>query len=88
MPSKAKKADFVKAPNVQLANPDYAALHSVPHGHLGWGFDVNGCLSLHRTRIVHNKLKHHWVYVERRAVEVKVELDEDCQIVEDPNGSK
>ena len=60
-----RKADFVEAPDVELINPDYAALHSVPPGQMGWGFDKDGCLSLHKTIIQKNKLKHIFAYVKR-----------------------
>ncbi|KAF3044759.1 hypothetical protein E8E12_010343 [Didymella heteroderae] len=58
-----RKADFVKASDVELSNPDFAALHSVPPGHMGWGFDALGCLSLHKTVIQKNRLKHVFAYV-------------------------
>lgn len=83
----ARKTAFVQAPKVKLANPDFAALHSVPHGHMGWGFDKDGCLSLHLTKIENNRLKHLYIYVESKVVEgVKVE-DDECRIVDDPNGA-
>jgi hypothetical protein len=63
-----KKADFVKAPDVKLTNPDFAGLHSVPPGHMGWGFDALGCLSLHETSIYNNRLKHAFAYVGRKEV--------------------
>lgn len=63
-----RKADFVKAPDVELVNPDFAGLHSVPPGHMGWGFDALGCLSLHKTVIHKNRLKHTFAYVDRREV--------------------
>ncbi|KAF3049479.1 hypothetical protein E8E11_010287 [Didymella keratinophila] len=69
-----RKADFVKAPDVELINPDFAALHSVPPGHMGWGFDALGCLSLHKTIILKNKLKHAFAYVQRKDV-ISVTID-------------
>ncbi|KAH6629833.1 hypothetical protein C7974DRAFT_395318 [Boeremia exigua] len=83
-PSKTSK--FVKAPEVDLANPQFAALHSVPPGQMGWGFDSFGCISLHLTVLQENKLKHFSIYVERKAViAVKAEADDDCLIVDNPN---
>ncbi|KAJ4314034.1 hypothetical protein N0V94_006651 [Neodidymelliopsis sp. IMI 364377] len=80
----SKKGAFIRATNAKLANPDFAELHSVHPGQMGWGFDKLGCLSLHLTVIENNKLKHTYVYVEQRtAVVPKVEIEDDeCQIVE------
>jgi hypothetical protein len=85
-----KKGAFVRATNAKLANPDFAELHSVHPGQMGWGFDKLGCLSLHLTVIENNKLKHTYVYVEQRtAVVPKVENnDDECQIVEDPRSKE
>jgi hypothetical protein len=66
----SKKAEFVKAPDVELVNPEFAGLHSVPPGHMGWGFDAHGCLSLHKTSIQKNRLKNAFAYVERKEVAV------------------
>ena len=63
-----KKADFVKAADVELVNPDAANVHSVPPGHMGWGFDALDCLSLHKTVIQKNRLKHAFAYVVRKEV--------------------
>ena len=79
----AKKAGFPKALEAKLANPEFAALHSVNHGQMGWGFDKYECLSLHKTAIIGNKLKHFWIYVERRMVKAVKTEDDDCQIVGD-----
>lgn len=64
-----RKADFVKASDVELTNPKFAELHSVPPGHMGWGFDTYGCLSLHKTTIQKNRLKHAFVYVQRKEID-------------------
>ena len=63
-----KKADFVKAADVELVNPDAANVHSVPPGHMGWGFDALDCLSLHKTVIQKNRLKHAFAHVVRKEV--------------------
>lgn len=69
----SKKAEYVKAPDVGLTNTGYAALHSVPHGHLGWGWDALGCLSVHKTVVQKNRLKHAYAYVERKEVNMKTD---------------
>ncbi|KAJ4987787.1 hypothetical protein SVAN01_06667 [Stagonosporopsis vannaccii] len=85
-----KKTYFVKAPDEMQSNPDYAKLNSVTAGQIGWGFDEHGCLSLRKTSVEESKLRHDFMYVERRkAVVVKREKererdDDECAIIDDP----
>jgi hypothetical protein len=55
----------------QLANPDFVHLHSVRHGEIGWGFDINGCLFFYQTKIEDKKHCTDAMFVQR--VEVKKE---------------
>jgi len=55
----------------QLANPDLVHLHSVRHGEIGWGFDMNGCLFFYQTKIEDKKHCTDDMFVQR--VEVKKE---------------
>ena len=84
-----KKALYIKAAETKLANPQYSQLHSVPPNHMGWGFDKFGCLSLRLTTIEDNKLKHEFIFVHRKAVEVgKVDGDDECQVIDGPVNAK
>ncbi|KAF2832036.1 hypothetical protein CC86DRAFT_462423 [Ophiobolus disseminans] len=70
------KSRFVRLVTRQgLTNPGFTQLHSVRHGETGWGFDVNGCLSLHVPFIEHNQKHEYNIFVER--VELKVEQEEE-----------
>lgn len=60
------KTDFVKAPDAELINPDFAGLYSVPPIDMGWGFDALSFLPLHKIIINKNRLKHKFAYVERK----------------------
>lgn len=86
-----KKINFVRAPEVTVSNPAFALLHSVPPGCIGWGFDRYGCLSLHKTSVEQNKLRHDWIYVERidyKVVKREVPDDDECMEVDAPNVKK
>src|SRR5690242_7826171 len=68
-----KKIRFVQAPDELQANPDYAALNLVAAGQIGWGFDKHACLSLHKTAIEESRLRHDFIYVVRREMDVVTE---------------
>jgi len=66
------KNKFVRLDTISgMTNPGFTQLHSVRHGETGWGFDCNGCLSLHLPFIEHNRKNEYYIYVER--TELKVE---------------
>jgi hypothetical protein len=66
------KPKFVKLEKIAgIANPEFASLHLVRHGDIGWGFDLNSCLSFYLPSLKDVKLREYWIYVQK--VEVKVE---------------
>lgn len=93
-----RKIRFVQAPDELLDNPDYAGLNAVAAGQVGWGFDRRACLSLHKTAVEGGRLRHDFIYVVRREVDVVarervvvtegIEVDDECAIVEDPRIAK
>lgn len=57
----------------QIANPAFTQLHSVRRNEIGWGYDMNGCLSLYLVFIENGKLNEYVIFVQRKDVVVKQE---------------
>lgn len=57
-----------------IANPHFIELHSVRHDEIGWGFDMNGCLSLYLVHMENGKLNKYIIFVQRKDVVVKQEV--------------
>jgi hypothetical protein len=74
---KAGKKHLEKPASVQLkteegiANPEFIHHHSVRRDEIGWGFDINMCLSLYVVFKENARLHEYAMFVER--TEVKVE---------------
>jgi hypothetical protein len=47
------------------ANPEFAQLHAVRNGEMGWGVDMFGCLSLQLTTRKDGRLRNELIFVER-----------------------
>lgn len=69
-----KKTAFVKTEaEGEIKNPEFLEFHSVRRDEIAWGFDANGCLSLHLVFMEQGRLKDYTVFVQRAEGVIKVE---------------
>lgn len=57
-----------------IANPDFIQLHSVRRNEIGWGFDMNGCMSLYLVYMDDGKLKEFAMFVQRTQIKLEEQV--------------
>lgn len=62
---------FVRQERSGIPNPKFCHLHSLRHGEMVWGFDANGCLSMHVPYIEKDEKYEYNIYVERMVLKVE-----------------